>query len=46
MSVFLASQQNFSLILDVKVDSFIPFVGSLTPNDTITITKFDKILLI
>jgi hypothetical protein len=46
MSNFLFSQENFSLILDVKVDSFIPFVGSLTPNDKITITKFDKLLLI
>jgi hypothetical protein len=34
------------MCLDVKVDSFIPLIGSLTPNDTITITKIGKSLLI
>jgi hypothetical protein len=32
--------------LDVKVDSFIPLLSSLTPNDTITITKKANQLLI
>lgn len=38
--------KDFELCLDVKVDSFIPLVGSLTPNDTITIKKIGNQLLI
>lgn len=34
------------MILDVKVDSFIPLVGNLTPNDTIIISKQGNNLLI
>ncbi len=38
--------KDFELILDVKVDSFIPLIGNLTPNDTIVITKKGNSLLI
>jgi len=38
--------KDFEFNLEVKVDSFIPLVGNLTPNDTITITKKGKKLLI
>jgi len=38
--------KDFELSLDVKVDSFIPLVGNLTPNDTIVIIKKGNKLLI
>ena len=38
--------KDFELCLDVKVDSFIPLVGSLTPSDTINIKKIGSQLLI
>lgn len=38
--------KDFEMCLDVKVDSFIPLVGNLTPSDTITITKIGNQLLI
>ncbi len=37
---------DFQLQLDIKVDSFIPLLSTVTPNDTITITKRGRDLLI
>ena len=37
---------DFELSMDVKVDSFIPLLGHLTPNDTIVIQKRGNKVLI
>ena len=38
--------RDFYLELDVKVDSFIPLLSSITPQDTIKITKIGSSLMI
>lgn len=35
----LAEMPDFEMEIDVKIDSFLPLVGSLTPNDTLKIKK-------
>jgi hypothetical protein len=39
LAVMLQSVPDFELEMEVKVDSFLPLVGSLTPSDTLTLTK-------
>ena len=38
--------KDFSMQLHVKIDSYIPLVSNITPNDTIIIRKIDGKLLI
>lgn len=45
-SKVLSEMRDFYFELDVKIDSFIPLINTITPQDTIKISKIGSSLLI